>query len=165
MHKHLDVTSNRRGFSKGRVSYCRRCFFVAQARYGSAVASYFHFYRWLVGSYILLASPSLVWIVFHLLDQGSAAIFNVSLIGAAYLASTPSAHDKLFKFFACFCVGFQCHNNTTGARSGSKPAEYGPLIHVVHIGQFRSLEEYSSEKRTRSSIGTGRVFTKGDGIK
>ncbi|CAN0581357.1 unnamed protein product, partial [Ectocarpus sp. 12 AP-2014] len=49
---------------------------AVQARYGSAVASYFHFYRWLVGTYIFIASLSLVWIVFHVLkqvNQGSAS--------------------------------------------------------------------------------------------
>ncbi|CBJ30367.1 conserved unknown protein [Ectocarpus siliculosus] len=55
-----------------------------QARYGSAVASYFHFYRWLVGTYIFIASLSLVWIVFHVLkqvNQGSASVFSASLVG------------------------------------------------------------------------------------
>eukprot|EP00903_Cladosiphon_okamuranus_P018655 g17170.t1 len=55
-----------------------------QARYGSAVASYFHFYRWLVGTYIFIAGLSLLWIVFHILkqvNQGSSTIFSATLIG------------------------------------------------------------------------------------
>lgn len=55
-----------------------------QARYGSAVASYFHFYRWLVGTYIFIASLSLVWIVFHVLkqvNQRRSTIFGASLVG------------------------------------------------------------------------------------
>lgn len=57
---------------------------IKQARYGSSVASYFHFYRWLVGTYIFIASLSLVWIVFHILkqvNQRRASIFSVSLVG------------------------------------------------------------------------------------
>lgn len=61
-----------------------------KARYGSAVASYFHFYRWLVGTYIFIASLSLVWIVFHILkqvNQGRSTIFSATLIGESF--STP----------------------------------------------------------------------------
>lgn len=55
-----------------------------QARYGSSVASYFHFYRWLVGTYIFIASMSLVWIVFHILkqvNQGRSTVFSANLVG------------------------------------------------------------------------------------
>ncbi len=55
-----------------------------QARYGSAVASYFHFYRWLVGTYICIASLSLVWVVFHILkqiNQGRSTLFSATLVG------------------------------------------------------------------------------------
>lgn len=48
------------------------------------MASYFNFYRWLVGTYIFIASLSLVWIVFHVLkqvNQGRNTVFSASLVG------------------------------------------------------------------------------------
>ena len=55
------------------------------------MASYFHFYRWLVGTYIFIASLSLVWIVFHILkqvNQGRSTIFSATLIGEKENVST-----------------------------------------------------------------------------
>lgn len=49
------------------------------------MASYFHFYRWLVGSYIVLATPCLIWMIFHMLDLGSSEVFNPTLVGESFV--------------------------------------------------------------------------------
>lgn len=78
-----------------------------KARYGSAVASYFHFYRWLVGTYIFIASLSLVWIVFHILklvNQRSSTIFSATLIGA----NLTVPHQPRFKSERIGCLSRVC---------------------------------------------------------
>ncbi|CAN0196172.1 unnamed protein product, partial [Pylaiella littoralis] len=85
-----------------------------QARYGSSVASYFHFFRWLVGTYIFIASLSLVWIVFHILkqvNQGSTSIFSVSLVGIipSFLAysSFDSSNRNLYAIMVVLTTSVQ----------------------------------------------------------
>ncbi|CAM9791921.1 unnamed protein product, partial [Phaeothamnion confervicola] len=44
---------------------------TVRARYGSSVASYFAFYRWIVGLYLLLSLPAAAWLIARLADDSS----------------------------------------------------------------------------------------------
>lgn len=54
---------------------------TVQARYGSSVASYFMFYRWLVSCYILLSIPSVLWLIVHCARLDNSGTFSYGLNG------------------------------------------------------------------------------------
>jgi hypothetical protein len=82
----------KRWFSRGRP--LARDVAMIQARYGSSVASYFVFYRWLITTYLFAAVAVGIWMLVHLLYISSLSAGLVGLVPAPLAYSSFSPREK-----------------------------------------------------------------------